>query len=243
MLDDAQIDAFKRDGVLAVEGLIEPARLERWRERAWEVVGGRLDDPASWDTDTYQLDSILAEGPGFHDAPAVAEVAQQLGGGGFEGKDWTTLVLWPREGATWYPAHGGHVDPYGGPPEYYNPFVLTAVTYLYPVEHGGGAFTYWPGSHAAVWAFLREDPSRIDGSFKHALPEWRRHFTDLAPRPPEEFLAEPGTVLFSHSLVVHNMSQNVRDVPRFGMFTRWWHKEREALELEVPEDPFEHWGI
>jgi ectoine hydroxylase-related dioxygenase (phytanoyl-CoA dioxygenase family) len=155
------------------------------------------------------------------------------------------LAIWPRLDQQWAPAENGHIDGYG-PNGWSGGFMLGATTYIDDVEPGGGAFSYWPKSHFPTHDFFLKDPSTIDGSFREG-PVWEerqwRIFSDAAPSGPVEFTARAGSVIFWHCFMCHTGSTNVRSMPRFGMFSRWHHVDREAMRFDVAADLWKYWAI
>ena len=163
-LDPAQIERFKRQGCLLLEGLIDPGTLSAWRDQFWSHVGADHNDPATWPEDYVIRD--FAVDPPFGQLPGMRSIIEQLGGGMFGGGGGSMLVKWPGpEGSAWKMPDSGHMDGYG-PGGWSGGFMLGATTYMDDVEPGGGGFVYWPRSHGPVQAYFREHPEQIDGSFR-----------------------------------------------------------------------------
>ena len=163
-LDPGQIDLFKRQGYVVLEGLVEPGTLSAWRDQFWSHVGADRHDPATWPED-YVIEGFGVDPP-LGQLPRMRAIIEQLGGGMFGGGGGSMLVKWPGpEDAAWQMPGSGHIDGYG-PGGWSGGFMLGATTYMDDVEPGGGGFVYWPRSHWPVQAYFREHPEQIDGSFR-----------------------------------------------------------------------------
>ena len=167
-LDPGQIDLFKRQGFLLLEGLVDPETLSAWRDQFWSHVGADRGDPATWPED-YVIQGFSVDPP-LGQLPRMRTIIEQLGGGMFGGGGGSMLVKWPGpEDAAWQMPDSGHIDGYG-PGGWSGGFMLGATTYMDDVEPGGGGFVYWPRSHEPVQAYFREHPEQIDGSFRDRKP-------------------------------------------------------------------------
>ena len=237
-----EIGFFKENGFLIVEDLIEPDVVEMWREQMWAHLGSGLDTPETWPGE-YVVSGFEFSPPekAFGHLPAVTTIVEQLGAGEFVGGGGSPLVQWPKPENEWSMPGSGHIDAYG--PGGWSPFMLGATTYLYDVEPGGGAFVYWPRSHHTTHEYFLQYPKQIDGSFREVENFGWNIFSDLSPEGPREFTAPAGAVVLWHCFLSHTGSTNVRSVPRFGIFARWRHQNREAIKYEIPEDLWKHWAI
>ncbi|MCX5662949.1 MAG: hypothetical protein NTW19_24965 [Planctomycetota bacterium] len=245
MLTPTQIAFFKHHGYLILSGAVAPAVIDVWRESFWEAVDAKADDPESWRKRPglkaeYKL---RHEEAGLNRQPAVAEAVEQLGGGWFVGDAGPPLVHWPAGCDAWTPTRLGHVDGY--PPSFWFPFMMAATAYAYDVEPMGGAFTYWPESHHSTHRRFLANPGMIDGKWAREPGfDWTGpdNFTDLAPHPPREFTARAGDVILWHAFLVHSGSMNIRNSPRVGFFSRFWHRDQEAIKYDVPKDLWKYWA-
>ena len=243
-LSAQQIASFKEDGFIVVKDAIAAETIEAWNGQFWAHVGADGADPSTW-PDDYVIKDFAVE-PRLGDVPSVAAAVEQLGGGAFGGGGGSMLVHWPKgEGTEWAPPAQGHIDGYG-PGGWSGGFMLGCTAYLEDVEHGGGAFTYWPQSHLPVHRYFLEHPGQIDGSFRER-DDWDERqwalFSDESPHGPEEFVARAGDVILWHCFLCHTGSTNVGRRPRLGVFSRWHHREREGMRYEVPEDLWKYWAI
>eukprot|EP01051_Picozoa_sp_SAG22_P002000 SAG22_NODE_85_length_21510_cov_6.472187_6_plen_204_part_00 len=191
MLNAAQVETFRRDGVLILRGLIRPAQIAEWRDEFFHFQQADPDDPTSW-PGTPRFDPAAARGskhfssgggtfrPGccrptisLVELPEVKAVAEQLGGGSLMSEfpfDGHAVANWPpAEGVAppeWKPSAKGHLDGYGS-----NGWIggfnhgFAVCTYLVGgAAERSGCFTYWPGSHLHTHQFFLQHPELIDGS-------------------------------------------------------------------------------
>jgi hypothetical protein len=241
-LTDAQIESFKRDGSVILEGFVEPDVIDLWREQIWSYFDGSLDAPQTWpDVSVAEGFQIQPPQKEFTRLPQVRAVVDRLGGG-LPTADGEFIIKWPQPpGTEWSMPADGHIDGY--PPGRWSPLMFGATTYLYDVEPGGGAFVYWPESHRSTHSYFLEHPDQIDGSFRE-IDEWDWSvLTDRASVPPREFAARAGDVLFWHSFLIHGGSINTRRSPRFGLIARWKYERPEEFKYEVPSNPWKYWSI
>ena len=247
VLTAEQIQSFKDHGYLIVPGLIEPAYIDAWRRCFWDHLGGTPDDPESWRNKPFEAEGfkIQPEHAMFNRHPKMQAIVSQLGGGNFIGGDQgAPLIHWPSKRDVWSPTRWGHVDAY--PPAFWWPFMLAATTYAYDVEPMGGGFQYWPDSHHTTHQHFLKHPHMIDGQFSREPGfEWSEEndFTNIAPLPPREFTGTAGDVIFWHSFLVHTGSANIRQSPRLGVFSRWQHRDQDAIKYEVPANLWKYWAV
>ena len=121
--------------------------------------------------------------------------------------------------------------------------MLGATSYMYNVESKGGAFVYWPKSHLSTHEYFLDHPTHIDGSFRNKEGWGWEIFSDRSPEGPCQFTAQAGDVIFWHCFLCHTGSANVRQLPRFGVFARWFYKEKEKMRYEIPADLWKYWSI
>ena len=242
-LSAGQIEFFKTHGYLIIESMIEPVYIDAWRRDLWAHVGGEVQRPETWGEQTFTLNdfSFSPTTTLLSQHPKVAAVIDQLGGGAFTGGGGSPLIKWPDGRTVWRPPADGHVDAYG--PGGWSPFMIAATTYCYDVEYGGGAFTYWPDSHRSTHEYFLEHPEQVDGSF-YQLPDFSwAIFSDRSPQGPTPFVARAGSVTFWHAYLCHTVSMNVRNVPRFGIFARWAHRDQQRFKYEIPQNLWKYWAV
>ena len=239
MLRSEQIAFFQEHGYLILKNLIDPETIDVWRSQIWNHFNSSLETPETW-PDDYTVPNFSFS-PVFGHLPAMQEIAVQLGGGQFfTGSGGSPIIKWPNPEEAWKMPEDGHIDAYGGA---WSPFMLGATTYLYDAESHGGAFVFWPGSHHSTHKYFRQYPEQIDGSF-YDIKDWGWHvLSDLSPEGPREFIGAAGDVVLWHAFLCHTGSSNVKSVPRFGVFARYAHKQKEEIKYEIPEDLWKYWVI
>jgi len=239
MLTPEQIAFFQEHGYLILKNLIDAETIDGWRTQIWHYFNSSLETPETW-SDDYTIQNFSFS-PVFGHLPVMQEIAEQLGGGQFfTGSGGSPIIKWPNPEEVWSMPTDGHIDAYGGA---WSPFMLGATTYLYDIESHGGAFIFWPRSHYSTHKYFRQYPEQIDGSF-YDLKDWGWHvLSDLSPEGPREFIGAAGDVVLWHAFLCHTGSSNVRNVPRFGVFARYAHKQKEAIKYEIPEDLWKYWII
>lgn len=241
-LTPEQIQFFKTEGYVVIEGLIEPAYLDQWRQRVWAEIGGTPEDPSTWKNKTgspradFEPQSLR-----FHRHPGVSAIVDQLGGGKFVCGHDSCVTTWPTRSTAWAPYTSGHLDGYNASIGWW-PFMLSATTYLYDAPAMSGAMTLWPRSHINAWRYFRQKPHQIAGDFLKD-PSFNEAIYHADQPPGREATARAGDVIFWHAFIVHNGSMNVNTLPRIGFFTRWQHENQHAIKYEVPDDLWKYWAI
>lgn len=239
-LTPEQVRFFKEEGYVVMRSAIEPVYIVEWRRQVLRSLGGSAESPVNWgDPGKDASAEFEPEEIRLHNHPTVRAAVEQLGGGRFVCGHDSCVITWPRESRGWSPTGRGHIDGYN-PRIGWWPFMLSATTYLYDVQPMGGTLTLWPGSHLAAWRYFRRRPDHLDGGYTRD-PDF--DWSQLAPRPPVEFTANAGDVVFWHALLSHEGSGNITRDPRVGLFTRWRHRDQEQIKYEVPHDPWKHWAI
>lgn len=118
-------------------------------------------------------------------------------------------------------------------------FLVGTLTYLTPVESGGGGFTVWPGSHLAMRS----------GFTHEAGPAWQptyhRDLYGYALRhAPVEIVGQPGTVIFWHHRLAHAAGFNRSSKIRLALLADFHPTDIEALAATpAGSDPWAHWSI
>lgn len=246
MLTPSQISFFQQHGYLILPSAIAPVVIDVWRRSFWNAAAVDPHDRDTWRNARPVGEHFKLEHPeaALHRQPVVADAIDHLGGGRFVGDAGPPLVYWPSGAHAWRPTRWGHVDAY--PPSFWYPFMIAATAYAFDVEPMGGAFTYWPGSHHSTHRRFLANPEMIDGKWAREPGfDWGgpNEFTDLAPHPPREFVARAGDVILWHAFLVHTASMNIRSSPRVGFFSRFCHREQEAIKYDVPTNLWKYWGV
>ena len=241
MLTTEQIAFFQEHGYLILKNLIDPEIVDEWRAQVWEHFGSSFETPETWPND-YEIQGFTFS-PLFGHLPVMQEVTEQLGGGQFfTGGGGSPIIKWPKPEEAWSMPKDGHIDAYGAVAGW-SPFMVGATTYLYDAEPKGGAFIFWPRSHYSTHKYFLQYPEQIDGSF-YDIEGWNWDvLSDLSPEGPREFIGAAGDVVLWHAFLCHTGSENIRSVPRFGLFARYAHKQQEEFKYEIPEDLWKYWAI
>ena len=241
MLSDEQVNSFKKDGHLILRGFIDDEIISAWQSQFWDHLGCRINEPGKWPDKVEGFQPS----PLFGSMPELTSIAEQFGGGNFNGGGCGVLTRWPDTDQSWAMPDTGHLDGYPGE-GCQAILMMGATTYLHDVESKGGAYIYWPGSHNIAHRYFRKYPDRIEGTFRET-PEWENRgwgiFSDDNDESPREFLAKAGDVILWHGWLCHSGSSNISSSPRVGFFARWIHNDDAGIRNSVPEDPWHHWSI
>ncbi len=81
MLTIDQIQSFKKEGHLILHGFISNETIDQWRDQFWTHLGCTIDQPDQWPDRVEGFQPA----PLFGDLPELQAIAQQLGGGAFNG--------------------------------------------------------------------------------------------------------------------------------------------------------------
>jgi ectoine hydroxylase-related dioxygenase (phytanoyl-CoA dioxygenase family) len=200
--DPAQIEAFRRDGFVHLEGLVDPADIAVLGAAVDEAVAARTarDDRALADKTPYeqsfqQVQYIWEDFAGvrpltFH--PRIVGAAAALIGA-------DAMRLW-HDQALYKEAGGRETDPHQDHP--YWPInelrTLTAWIPLTEVDEDVGCMGYCPGSHGGDAEYINIFSAPGSGG---GLLARQAH-------PPVFKPAKPGDVLFHHGLTVHLAKPN-----------------------------------
>ena len=206
-----QVDAYRRDGFLLVEGFLDDVELERWRSATDAAVADRLET-TELPGDEYYRRTFLQLQRLADTSDAVAE-----------------LVLDPRLGevvTTLAGIEGVRVwhdqalikPPYGNPTAWHldNPFwsffshdAISIWVALDDATLENGCLWYLPGTHRSARFELTEIGTSF-GALFDAYPEW------LGVEPVAAPCAAGGAV-FHNGLVAHAAGANMTPRPRRAM--------------------------
>jgi len=221
MLTAAQIEAFKRDGAVALRGFFSPEEVASWRAE----VFGYFGHPSNGDEWRRALTMRSADDFRLHPDPtpnahrALARAYRALHTMACEWAGHNQLVV--RAGndpAEWRGARAAHVDiPICAPLRMF----ANTVIYLSAVRERGGAFMYWPGSHRVAWDYFVEFPMDYMAAGERSHNQVFERIEARTTTTPVEFLGAPGDLLIWHSLMLHSGSVNKRAEERLAIFGRW----------------------
>jgi hypothetical protein len=199
-LTGAQIEAFVRDGYLAVPGLIPPEIVEESRAKMWDALGISPDDPSTWPESSiivpHEVNPMMAPCR----TPAVEAAAEQLAGPNFlRGGGFSPVLNFPRPGPPEFEPLGFHIDGIDESTLWPEKRYLVMLAYLTDASEYGGALAVRPGSHRQAFLHWIETDSGPNGS---TVPP------DLPYDDPVPVPGEAGDVVFLHYLLVHASSRN-----------------------------------
>jgi ectoine hydroxylase-related dioxygenase (phytanoyl-CoA dioxygenase family) len=226
-LNAEQIESYRRNGFLVIEGFLNAVELERWRHDTEEAVQQRLDsvrrkadgekdlvssltnqaDPEAYYAQVFTQCLKLAEThPGMHELmydPRLGRIAAALAG--VDG-----IRIW-HDQALFKP-------PYGNPTGWHldNPYwsfssrqAISLWVALDAATLSNGCMYYVPGSHLTA----RYDNSGIGqniGDLFKVYPEWRAIDPVACPCPA-------GSAVFHSGLTAHGAGANMTNKPRRAM--------------------------
>jgi hypothetical protein len=231
VLTDEQVNSFLDHGYLVVKDCVDPAHAQRWIDRAYERLGYRADDPATWEKAILWM-RCESEALIRDVAPkAWAAILDVVGGEDrLETQVWRApenlypvnsfhwsdaMIMNFRNGADrpWQPPSpqvgGWHKD--GG---YFRHFLdspeqamLTIVMWSAMRPQGGATFVS-PDSVGVVARYMADHPEGIpaDGWDAPALIAQCSRF--------EEVTGEAGDFAILHPFILHASSQNMLGIPR-----------------------------
>lgn len=233
---------FRRNGYLFKHDVLTDRQISNALDALWTGIRADRRDPDTWvgagprspvEPNHPALEATVTESPVF-------EIAEELAGKG-------TLRPCGPEAAINYPSSHhdawslprvGHIDgyymPFNGVPEgTVDRFMLAATIYLSGVEHKGGSFLVWPGSHLAAMEYFKT----------HALLDIRESSPEGAFEvgPGKEFNGPAGSVCFWHGQLIHTAAANASRDIRMGLICRFRRWDVNDILFETPDDVWEYW--
>ena len=216
-LSDERIDAFVRDGFVAIRGAVDPDFCEAHVRLGLQRLGAREDDPETWSP--RRIHMPVSQGfPLREHAPRAWEALCQLLGGAERVREPAVFcdnftVVWPGEGPPWRPPEeergGWHVDG-----DWFLHFLdspeqaILGIVLWRDIEPGQGGTYFAPDSIGPVARFLVAHPEGLEpeGFDFDAL---RGECRDL-----REITGRAGDFFWMHPFMLHSASINGRDRPR-----------------------------
>jgi phytanoyl-CoA hydroxylase len=206
-----QVDAYRRDGFVVVEGFLDPAELERWRTVTADAVAERQSVAAPIGDAYYQrIFAQLQKLADTHVPMAKLILDERLGEIAATLAEIDGIRIW-HDQALIKPAYGNptawHLD---------NPFwsfsshdAISIWIALDDATVRNGCLWYLPGTHrSARFDLIVLGPS-FGGLFDE-YPEWR----ELEPVPAP---CAAGGAVFHNGLVAHAAGANITPRPRRAM--------------------------
>ena len=232
---------FKRDGYLIKHEVLSEQQITNALDALWTGIRADRHDPDTWvgagprspvEPDHSALEATVTESPVF-------EIAEELAGKGTLRPCGPEAALnYPKGSDDWSMPHVGHIDGYympsnGVPQGTVDRFMLAVTIYLSDVEHRGGSFMVWPGSHLTAMNYFKT----------HALLDIRESSPEGAfeTGPGKEFNAPAGSVCFWHGQLIHTGAPNAGASIRMGLICRFRRWDVNEILFETPDDVWEYW--
>lgn len=241
MLSDKDLEAFIRDGFVAMRGLLGKEQCEQALNATWEVLAdqGITSDPATWHKahsrrGVVKLREEIEANTTIRDivvgCDGVRDVVQDLMRPGFVNcgvRGVYPTVPIPRLKSRPYEPH---IE--------VHPCQVVVMYYLNDVTTRNGGLLVWPGSHRDVYL---SHAKRFDFC---ARTEFLRHFERYTVKPPLEFTGSAGDVLVFHHRLLHSGSNNFGSTIRFGILNDFIPAEFEAMRdlPPTPENMWDYWS-
>ena len=210
-----QIEQFRQQGFLVMQGFLDAAELQQWREVTEAAVRQRLGSSSlnnQADPDTFYA-QVFTQALNLRDVhPGMAELIYderlaRLAGllAGVDG-----VRLW-HDQALIKPPYGNHTafhfdDPYWS---FYSRQAVNVWVALDDATLANGCLWYLPGTHREARFELVAIAENLGDVFK-AYPEWRKISAVPAPCPA-------GSLIFHNAMVAHGAGVNMTPYPRRAM--------------------------
>jgi hypothetical protein len=242
MLTTKQIELFKRDGVLKLEGFFDLAEVELWRSQIFDLFH-HPEGAAAWRNAivAYKSSDLrLSNGPSPSTHPSMREVYSELNASTrWIGKN-ELRVRAPDVDVQWLGARAPHLDfPMVGSTR----TLANSMIYLSEVEDRGGAFMYWPGSHRVAWDYFTRNPQDYRSQGERSGAEIFEALHEQMVGEAEQFLGNPGDLLIWHALTMHSGSVNLKPVPRLALIGRWGSPLDGDSYFDFEGDMWARWNI
>ncbi len=210
IITDEQLEQYKRDGFIMIDGLLTPEEVERYGKAVTAGVKERtrehtipLEERTNYQKSFLQCMNLWEDRPDvapltFH--PKISQVAAEL-------MEADACRVW-HDQALIKEAHGRKTDAHQDHP--YWPMLETdSITAWIPFVQStlaNGALGYVPGSHTIG---MRKFVNIFFGEPQDILAE-----PEIANTPPVFVEVPPGSVAFHHGLTVHLAGENTTDIDR-----------------------------
>jgi hypothetical protein len=242
MLTSAQINQFKRDGVLKLPGFFSTDEVERWRNQILDL----FHHPATGEDWRKAIsvhkssDLKLVDGPSVKSHPELIELYADLHTSArWIGKS-ELRVRAPDIDLKWLGARAPHLDfPMVGSTR----TLANNMIYLSEVSNKGGAFMYWRGSHRIAWDYFRRNPMDYRSQGNLAPDQIFEVLQKEMTTEPEEFLGRAGDLLIWHALTLHSGSVNLQTTPRLALIGRWGTPLDGEAYFDFEEDMWSQWSF
>ena len=225
---------FKQNGYIVKPNTVTLELIEQALEVIWQHI----------DADRYQAESWINAGPkgnlpctNHSDIKALLDNSHQIsmaeelvGQGSLKVANYPFCkMIYPTGKTDWQLPDRGHMDGYTRPGQV-DTFTLGITLNLNDIQHRGGGFTVWPGTHITAAEYFKT----------HSLLDGQKAYGDQLPKPVEIF-GPPGTTCFWHHYLMHNASKNCQTEIRMATVSRLRWRNTEDIKFEIPDNIWEYW--
>jgi hypothetical protein len=222
ILDDDQIELWKKDGYLVVPGLFSDDEISAANEAVWEYLGIDRDVSETWyrEQSDHGIMVQLFHHPSLdaiRNSEAVRRVFAQL---------WNTNDLWRSTDRVSFNPPETDTYKFRGPRLHWDvslelpiPFGVQGLIYLTDTPADRGAFTCIPGFHTRIESWLNELPPGADPR--------DQDLENLGARPIE---GKAGDLVVWHQALPHGSSPNRSSSPRIVQYVTMFPAEAEYAD-------------
>ncbi len=234
--------AFKENGYLVKHDMLTEQQIQDGLDVLWENIEADRHDPETW-VNAGPRNPKCGGHPAIrgtlHDSP-IFEMAEELVGKGRlnENSGPGPKMNYPTGKNDWSPPSGGHLDGYYTPSngvaeDTVGKFMIGATIYMNHIQHQGGGFTVWPGTHRMAGEYFKNHAiNSIKGGSGRRVFDLPEH---------EEITGPPGTVCLWHGQLVHSVSRNCAREIRMALIARLRRTDNNDILFETPDDIWEHY--
>ena len=211
-----QIESYRAQGFIVIEGFLEPDELDHWREVTESAVRQRLlsesglsnqTDPTAFYAQVFTQCLRLAD---IHAGMAELMFDARLGclAGTLAGVD--GIRIW-HDQALFKPPYGNHTAFHMDNPfwSFYSPDALSIWVALDDATYQNGCLWYLPGTHLEATYEAVNIGENLGDIFK-TYPQWRQISAVPAACPA-------GSAVFHNGLIAHGAGTNMTAFPRRAM--------------------------
>ena len=176
----------------------------------------------------------MPEGSIFDLVPEIGKGQLNAGGPGPQ-------LVFPAGDDDWQERKHGHLDGYytptnGVPEGTVGYMTINATIYAEDIEHRGGCFTVFPGTHRMAHEYFKtRSLLSVKGGSSSQI------WSDEEMPKAVEFEGRAGDVCFWHGQMVHTGSKNVNRNIRMALIGRFSRKNSNDICFETSGDMWEYW--
>lgn len=243
MLNNGQIEQFKKEGILIIKGFFSDYEIETWKNEVLLYFGNPVSEKdwvgALLRTKSSQFSLQHEPLPSMH--PKMKKLYECLSKSiNWEGEN-EIVVRAPEIEAEWLGARTPHLDF----PVYDSIRTLAnSVFYLSDVSTFAAPFMYWPGSHIVSWNYFKENPKdyMAQGNLSQDML-----FAEIKKRVQNDAVAfegKAGDLMIWHSLLLHSASVNKSSSARLALIGRWGsHLNSNELHFDFNKDIWDYLSL